>query len=45
MYNPRKKSDQHDIRMLTNRPDMPTFYNDIIGSIQLPPLPNAQAKC
>jgi hypothetical protein len=34
--------DQHDIRAPTDRSHMTTFHNDIIGSIQVSPLPSAQ---
>jgi hypothetical protein len=37
----RGKFDQHDIRTPTDRPHMATFHNDIIGSVQVPPLPIA----
>jgi hypothetical protein len=33
--------DQHDIHAPTDRSHMTTFHNDIIGSIQVPPLPSA----
>jgi hypothetical protein len=35
------KPDQHDIRMPADRPRMATFRNDIVGLIQVPPLPSA----
>jgi hypothetical protein len=42
IYNPTGgKFDQHDIRAHTGIPHMPNFYNDIIGSIRVPPLPSA----
>jgi hypothetical protein len=45
IYRCREKPYQHDIRAPAHKPCMATFYNDITGSIRIPPLPSGRLPC